>query len=155
MRYEKKPYSETEIWARRYLDSTLSNYHMEIVYDDEGMKLKRTVNAQDIILAINNEGLVVVNLTFANIYNKVVSTFFREVLGKNMLVIWRRGNVRVYIYPEGESWTSNSVKRYTRLSDTAIFDLLLNPVYGLKKMAPKPKKDPVTGRPIRKTNSQW
>jgi len=163
MRYERTTDYSTglpRIATKAFLETQLNTNHAFIDVDEEGFKLRaKGWNEEVLILVINNDGLVAVNLNYARAFQKMVSTFFREVFGKNMLIIWRRGKTRVFIYPEGSGWKDDDAKRWSQSEDNklavAVFDLRLQPLHGLTKMAPLRKKDPVTRQYVKKTNSQW
>lgn len=142
-----------------YLESQLQTQKLTIDVDDEGFKLRReNFNGDNhTLIAISNEGFVVVNVAYAGAWHKVSSTFCRELLGKNMLIVWRRGKTRILVYPEGERWNSENTERWTAEKDVVIFDLRLKPLSGVKKMAPLRKRDPnsPTREYIRKTTSEW
>jgi hypothetical protein len=164
MRYERSLYGYEggeHVVSKSYLDAQLRNFSAEMIIDEEGMKLNRISDLNTkTLLAISNEGYVVVNMLVAEQYQKVISTFCREVLGKNMLIVYRRGGLRLFIYPEGTGWKDDTTRRYSwKATDSplkvAVLDLRLQPVSGLKPMAPLRKRNPITGEYERKTNSQW
>jgi len=67
--------------------------HIEMV--DEGMAMIGYKDQR--IFVINNDGMIVMDLRQALYERRVVSTFFRETLGKNLLVRYSHRNYRVDI----------------------------------------------------------
>lgn len=158
MRYEAN--GNGGIAVNEYLTCQMERDAVQFVLNEDGLAIQTSPN--EILLIITNDGYIVMNLQICRWYSRSVSTFFREVLGKNLLVRRSRGNIRVLIYDDEFNWRSANV-RYSRtdlIKSIAVFDIRLNPIAGLKKMAPKPRPkvyddngDIITKRG--KTTSKW
>lgn len=141
MRYD---YSSIDkrIVAHSSLDNQLDRERISEELTNDGLTLINRDGER--LLAITNDGLIIINIRKSNWYSQVIATFFRELLGKNLLVRYSRGNYRLLIYDDGMVWRDATV-RYSRTdieNNIAILDLRLHPIAGLKKMSPKPKRNP-------------
>jgi hypothetical protein len=154
MRYE--PQDNGSLYVVSHLDWQLESSGCNLRLNETG-NLVMTNSYGKIMFQISPSGIITIDIKECNHAYWVVSMYFREMLGKEMNIRYRRGNYTVSIESEDYYYSSVELGRYRRTDEVtsiAQFDLLLRPICGLRKLPPKPLKDEF-GKVIKKTTSTW